>query len=229
MGQGEARVSRLCLGPQSRVPHPISGRCCGSSGLGWGHRDSVELSLTEACPSNWEDQLPPGGGGGGEFGQAADLGWLSSFWGAESVLGPSLPSEGRADGLGRRQSEPQPLLCPLSLSTGSRGVTGRLGRRLEVRRASSAMKPSQVGLCIWRGRPVCVCTPAHVRDMSGCVRAHGCVSVCLSKLCVYVCMWGCNVSIRVCVCVCVYTRLCVPERCDSALRGRQELTTRLLT
>lgn len=65
MGQGEARVSRLCLGPQSRVPHPISGRCCGSSGLGWGHRDSVELSLTEACPTNWEDQLPPGGGAGG--------------------------------------------------------------------------------------------------------------------------------------------------------------------
>ena len=62
MGQGEARVSRLCLGPQSRVPHPISGRCCGSSALG-GDIESVELSLTEACPANLEDQLPPGGGG----------------------------------------------------------------------------------------------------------------------------------------------------------------------
>ena len=100
---------------------------------------------------------------GGEFEQEADLGWLSSFLGGESALGSRLSSEGRADSLGRGQSEPQPLLCLLSPSTGSRGITGRLGRRLEVRRAASAMKPSQVGLCIWvgGGRPVCVCARLH--------------------------------------------------------------------
>ena len=65
-----------------------------------------------------------------------------------------------------------------------------------------------------------------------CVCAHGCVSVYLSKLCVLCVHVGVlceHLCVCVCVCVCVCTCPCVPERCDSAPRGRQDLTTRSLT
>ena len=40
------------------------------------------------------------------------------------------------------------------------------------------------------GRPVCVCTLAHVRGMSGCVCVHVGVSVCVYPSCVYMCACG---------------------------------------
>lgn len=78
----------------------------------------------------------------------------------------------------------------------------------EVGRASFIMKPSQMGLCVCVGGGAYVCACLHTCGASGCVCAHGCISVCVCPSCVY--MWECHVCTSVCasVCACV----CAPLR-----------------
>lgn len=66
---------------------------------------------------------------------------VEQFLEAESEFGHSLPGEGRGK-QAREREEQGPV--PLHLSSPSivcRGITNRLGRRREVKRASLLMKP----------------------------------------------------------------------------------------